>query len=184
MVIGGLFCRLRNENERLTFRSEAHSFDRSDQMDGDDRNQDDGPQYGKWLSRDEQRQMQLKPEPEDTGERGSRRDRAEGGDEEFSYEAGEERPGREMQERMHLADETLFDHRQRNDPEPREDLSKTPDDDHRSIRQQQDRIRHQGEPATPEERLGAGWADPDDPTQSIYEETVNEDEENLAEKRI
>lgn len=151
-------------------------------MDEDDRKRDDGPQYGRWISREEQRQMQLKPEPREAG-RGGYRGEERSADEEYSYEAGEARPGREMQERMHLADETLFDHRQENDPEPREDLSKTPEDDHRSIRQQQDRVRQQGNPETPEERLGAGWADPNDPTQSMYEETINEDEENLADDR-
>jgi hypothetical protein len=96
---------------------------------------------------------------------------------------GEETPGRQMQERQHLAGEDLFEEQRADEWEPRDDLSRDPEDNHRQVREQQDRIGKQGGPRTPEERLGSGWADPNDPSQAMHEETVNEDEENLADKR-
>lgn len=166
-------------------------------MGEDDRKDREGPQYGTWISREEQQDMQVERQPQQNSGDRSEASRQQGWSQEGSgeqqqgslfqerdgYEQAEERPGREMQERQHLVDENLFERRQQDDADPTEDLSKDPEDDHRSIREQQDRVRQQGA-RTPEERLGSGWADPEDPTQMIEEDTINEDEENLADKRI
>ncbi len=57
-----------------------------------------------------------------------------------------------------------------------------PEDARRRHHQEQDNLRRQGA-GTPEQRLASGWADPEDPSQAMFEETINEDEQNLADKR-
>lgn len=171
-------------------------------MSDQNRKRGDGPQDGRWISKEDQRSMHLETRPENEGDGAhseasrqqgwspdAREDQQQGrllGDEDESadgYRQGEERPGREMQERQHLERRNEFEDQLEADADRSEDLSTTPEDDRRKVRAQQDRIRQQGDPRTPEERLGSGWADPEDPSQAMYEDTINEDEENLADKR-